>query len=110
MDKAYENMIYIFYNEKPKNNYRRGVCRIWPTDEYFSFYMDPAPHEADGLFDIIEKKYLQDPIPIKRKRSDFEERMFKMFAEIDLNNNKKYRKGSRSHIANDRKLNLWRNG
>jgi hypothetical protein len=107
MEFAEKNMIYKFYNKRPINSkYIRGICRIWPVDQYGTYFKDPSPYEADGVFSVLppEVPYKED---IPKETSSFVKAMEEAMKKLKLTENLSKR-GNRKWIANDRIIKQWR--
>ena len=110
MDTAERDMIYHFLHKEPSEEeipYKRGVCRIWPIDE-FDWYMDPAPNEGAGIFSIIPER--EEKEKTKVPPSNFIDMITKKLKDLDIGKAKKHRKGSRAYIANHSGLQKFRKG
>ena len=110
MDDAARDMIYHFCHRAPEEGelpYKRGVCRIWPIDE-FDWYMDPAPNEPQGTFSILPKEEIREVKELPN--SAFIDAITKKLKELEIGDAKKFRKGSRKYIANHAGIKKWRIG
>ena len=101
MDQSEKNMIYVFFDEKPKGvEYKRGICRIWRIDE-FDWYMDPAPNEPPGIFSIFPTIKKSE---YKLSNSKYVDIIIQKLKELEIGKAKKYRKGSRTYLANHKNV------
>ena len=106
MENADKDMIYVFLNRAPTEEeivYRRGVCRIWPIDDD-TYYMDPAPHQCQGLFNILpkEEERQKEPPPSK-----YIIQLAQALEKLNIGKNCG-KKGSRKWIANHKVIKSWK--